>query len=300
MSAQRFGHLRRGRLARIACCAATSALWSMALLSIALSAEDEPAITLSRRTGEGILVHGVRSAYQRGATEIRVLLPEKFDAIRRVPVVYLLPVEPQGEHRYGAGLTEVLRHDLANKHGVIFVEPTFAQLPWYADHPSDPELRQETYLLQVVLPLVERIYPALAEPRGRLLLGFSKSGWGAWSLLLRHPDRFGRAVAWDAPLLLAEPGKYGSGPIFGTADNFERYRLTTALERQAEKLRAGKRLLLLGYGGFRAEHQQMHQLLDALRIPHDYRDGPQRQHDWHSGWVAEAVALLLEPPAPAK
>ena len=37
----------------------------------------------------------------------------------------------------------------------------------------------------------------------------------------------------------------------------------------------------------------MHALLDELKIPHEYRDGPLRKHDWHSGWVSEAVELLL-------
>ena len=89
--------------------------------------------------------------------------------------------------------------------------PTFSHLPWYADHPTDPDIRQESYLLEVVIPFIEANYPARADRRGRLLLGFSKSGWGAYSLLLRHPDVFGKAAAWDAPLMMSEPGKYGSG-----------------------------------------------------------------------------------------
>ena len=53
-----------------------------------------------------------------------------------------------------------------------------------------------------------------------------------------------------------------------------------------------KRLSLVGYGGFRNEHQKAHDLMDTLKIAHEYRDGPQRAHDWHSGWVAEAVEWL--------
>jgi hypothetical protein len=59
---------------------------------------------------------------------------------------------------------------------------------------------------------------------GLLLLGFSKSGWGAlFSLLLRHPDVFGKAAAWDAPLVMDSPGRHGNGDIFGTPENFEKY-----------------------------------------------------------------------------
>ncbi len=47
------------------------------------------------------------------------------------------------------------------------------------------------------------------------------------------------------------------------------------------------------YGGFRDEHERAHELMEKLKIAHEYRDGPARKHDWHSGWVKEAAELLL-------
>jgi enterochelin esterase-like enzyme len=186
---------------------------------------------------------------------------------------------------------EVKQQGLHRRHKAIFVAPTFADLPWYADHPTKPELQQETYFTEVVVPFVEQTYPAARAAEGRLLLGFSKSGWGAWSLLLRHPDRFGRAAAWDAPLMLDRPGKYGSGPIFGTPENFEDYRVSR-LVREV-RLDDSRRLILLGRGNFQPEHEQIHRLMSEAELPHTYREGQERKHDWHSGWVSEAVELLL-------
>ena len=145
----------------------------------------------------------------------------------RCPVVYVLPVEAGNAHHYGDGLLEIQKRDLHRRFSAIFVAPTFAQLPWYADHPSDPEIRQESYFLKVVVPFIEQRYPARADRDGRLLVGFSKSGWGAYSLLLRHPDHFGKAAAWDAPLMEPRPARFGMGPIFGTQENFEQYQITT-------------------------------------------------------------------------
>jgi S-formylglutathione hydrolase FrmB len=224
-----------------------------------------------------------------------VLRPDREEEKRKqYPVVYLLPVEAENESRYGDALKEVKKLDLHNLFGVIFVAPTFSHLPWYADHPTQVEIRQESYFVKVVVPFIDKTYPVKAESEGRLLLGFSKSGWGAWSLLLRHPDRFHKAVAWDAPLMLDKPGKYGSGDIFGTQENFDGYRVSTRLMEKAEKFQQGKRLLLLGYGNFRSEHEKAHALLEKFQIAHEYRDGPQRKHDWHSGWVKEAVELLVK------
>ena len=245
---------------------------------------------------DGFRVHAVESALQDGPTKIHVLLPSRLEKEKRYPVLYVLPVEAGDGNRYGDGLAEVKKLGLHDKYGLICVAPTFARLPWYADHPTDPKLRQETYFLEVVLPFVEKTYPALARPEGRLLLGFSKSGWGASTLLLRRPEVFGRAAAWDAPMGLDAPGKYGSGPIFGTRENFEKYRVPKLLEKRAGDLGKGKRLALLGYGNFRDEHRALHALMEKLKVPHEYRDGPQRKHDWHSGWVAEAVAFLAGRP----
>jgi len=253
-----------------------------------------PPLTAAEKDANGCLVHEIQSPLQAGKTDVRVLLPDKREPGKRYPVVYVLPVEAGRESRFGDGLTEVKKHDLHNKLGAIFVAPTFAQLPWYADHATKADLRQETYFLQVVMPLLDKEYPTQAEASGRLLLGFSKSGWGAFSLLLRHPEQFGKAAAWDAPLMMAEPNRFGMGDIFGTQANFEKYQLTKLLAQRADQFRTGKRLISLGYGSFREHHEQSHALMDKLKIDHVYRDGPPRKHDWHSGWVSEAAGLLLE------
>jgi S-formylglutathione hydrolase FrmB len=256
-------------------------------------ADEAASVSLATTDVDGFLVHEAESPFQAGMTQIRVLLPSELARQRRYPAIYVLPVEAPPENRYGDGLLEVKKHDLHNKHQAIFVAPTFSQVPWYADHPTDPAVRQESYFLKVVVPYMEKAYPVLAEPKERLLLGFSKSGWGAWSFLLRHPEIFGRAVAWDAPLMMDRPGEFRSAEIFGTRENFDKYAISGLLQKEARSLSGRERLILMGFSGFHQDHLQMHALLDRLKIPHEYRDGPLRKHDWHSGWVAEAVELLL-------
>jgi len=259
-----------------------------------LAFADELAASISKATeNDGVYVHTVECPFQAGRTQIRVVLPQPMKANHKYPVIYVLPVEAQTESRYGDGLKEVIHNQLPNKYQVIFVAPTFSQLPWYADHPTERSIRQESYLLNVVLPFIEAQYPAHTAASHRLLLGFSKSGWGAWTLLLRHPNFFGRAAAWDAPLMMDRVGKYGTTAVFATQENFEKYRVTDLLRLKAEAMAHTNRLILLGYGNFREEHHQAHALMEVLKIPHEYRDGPRRTHDWHSGWLAEAVELLV-------
>ena len=272
---------------------ATVAFLSVSCEMSAASAADRISIAPATRDPQGFLSHAVQSPYQAGTTEIRVLLPDETPPETRLPVVYVLPVEAQRGNRYGDGLVEIRKQNLHNARRAIFVAPTFSHLPWYADHPRDPAIRQETYLLKVVVPFIKSTYPASTAARDRLLLGFSKSGWGACSLLLRHSDIFGRAAAWDAPLMMAQFDRFGAAEVFATQQHFECYRLQNAAKNKAADLPTGKRLIFTGYGGFREQHQQMHELLNALNIPHEFRDGPERTHDWHSGWVPEAVDLLF-------
>lgn len=246
-------------------------------------------------SGSDPVVHELNSKRQSAVTSVRMLLPDRFpgDDEPRLPVVYVLPVEAGEGMRWGNSLAEVQKHDLQNRHHVVCVFPTFADLPWYADHPMNPQLQQEAYLLQEILPLVEQNYPVSTDPTGRLLVGFSKSGWGAWSLLLRHPDVFDRAAAFDAPLMMNAPGKYGSGPIFGSVDNFRQYHISNLLEQRAVELRKSPaRLMLIGRGNFQSEHVQIHDRLESATIPHAWIDGEEREHSWHSGWLPEAFEWL--------
>lgn len=256
--------------------------------------EDKPAAKISKGSKDGgFVVHSVSSACQSGTTKIRVLLPDCFDGKKTCRVVYVLPVEAGEENRYGDGLREVQRLGLHKSYPVLFVAPTFSHLPWYADHPTDRTIRQEAYLLKVVLPFIEKTYPVLRKPEGRLLVGFSKSGWGAYSLLLRHPDVFGRAAAWDAPLMKDKPNQFGMGPIFGTQKNFESYRISALLRKRAKLFSESSRLVLTGYGSFRKHHQEAINLMKQLGIRCEYRDGPKRKHHWTGGWLKETVELLV-------
>lgn len=246
----------------------------------------------------GIRVHAVKSEFQAGTTQVRVLLPDRMVKAKRYPVLYVLPVEAKNGRRYGDGLTEIRRNNLHNKHDLICVAPTFSNLPWYADHPKDKAIRQESYFVNTVVPFVDKTYPTQAKQDGRLLLGFSKSGWGAFCLLLRHPKMFGRAAAWDAPLMMKPPGKYGSKPIFGSTKNFDRYRMTALLQSRGKGLGKSPRLILTGYGNFRTQHVHFRKLMQEFEVPHVYRDGPKRKHHWNGGWVPETVKLLLTSGSP--
>ena len=275
---------------------AACAVCLLLLFPLLICQADDPGLQLltTRKTDQHVRVHAVQSSYQSGITHLRVLMPDKMRPNERLAAIYLLPVEAGLQTIYGDAVEEVLKHDLHNRHRLVYIAPSFSHLPWYADHPSERNIQQESYLLKHVIPFVEKLYPVRRQARHRHLVGFSKSGWGAFTLTLRHPQMFGLAAAWDAPMMMAKPGNYGSGPIFAGDENFQHYQVSRLVEEADQSFKRQPRLILTGYAGsFRQHHIALHELMQQHGVKHQYRDGPMRKHDWHSGWLAESLQLMF-------
>ena len=251
-----------------------------------------PSVSLSEphTDADAVIHYEVTSPYQAGRTTLRILAPKSSTSTAAKRILFVLPVEPGEEHHYGDGLDAVRQLGVHEKLGWIVVAPSFSHWPWYADHPSDPAKQDESYMLKAVIPLVDRLYPS--PPRKRLLLGFSKSGWGAFSLILRHPDLFEAAAAWDAPLMKDKPDAYEMPQAFESQANFEQYQISRLLTQRANPFQSRQRLGLYGYGNFREHVTTAHDLMDRLRIRHDYANDTHRDHVWASGWIESAVQAL--------
>jgi len=240
---------------------------------------------------DGVVLYRLTSPYQRGETLVRVLAPKELDPPETRRILFVLPVEAGTGTRWGDPVRAAKAAGVVERLGFVAVFPTFSHLPWYCDHPTDPTRRQESYVLKVLVPLAERLVPHKASRRA--LVGFSKSGWGAFGLLLRNPEVFAAAAAWDAPLTMARP-LFGMDEIAGTLANFERHRIARLLRERADGVRGARRLVVQGYDSFRKETQAAHALMAGLGIPHEYADGPRRKHHWESGWFEGAVNALRE------
>jgi enterochelin esterase-like enzyme len=235
----------------------------------------------------GIDTYVVTSDYQQKPVNLHVLLPDRFDRDKKYRVLYILPAwDPSPE-----GIQEAKKLGLHNRHDLICVGPDFSSMPWYVDHPEKKNIRFDSYLPDVVVPFIDRTYPTLANPEGRLLVGFSKSGLGAVSLLLRHPEVFGRAGAWDAPLIMDNrPEFYGPKEYY-----LANYYLPTLLKKQADSFKdRPARIAVIGYSipAFQKGNEDFHELLNKQGISHYFNNSVKRGHDWRSGWLAPLVEVL--------
>lgn len=243
---------------------------------------------------QSVALHTVKSPYLAGPVAIEVLAPESIAPERRYRVLYILPVAAGTTSRWGSGIEEAARADIANRFGVFCVAPAYDSTPWFANHPTDPALRQESHFLDVVIPWVEANLPVEQSRQGRLLLGFSKSGYGAVMLLLRHPDRFERAVAWDAPLGKTAPDQFNMIEVFGTSEHFEGYAIPRLLVERAEALRPGPaRIVLMPDREGDHPMENVRKQMESLGIPFQFESTTGLKHHWASGWLPRAAELVL-------
>ncbi len=255
-------------------------------------------ITLLASVAKAIDTYPVESPYQNGQQEIRVLTPDSYSPQKKYRVVYILPV--------GSGTGSALRYfqklGLANEYDVILAEMSFEKTPWFGDHPSDPKIRQESYVKDFVVPFVEKKYSTLGTREGRMLFGFSKSGWGAFALILRQPDFFGYAASWDAPYMFAD-FHYGMDAVFGDTEHLKKYRPDLLVPLQKQYFQSNPRLFMGGEekwgtsiptpsGG--SHTVEMEALLNANHIAHVYRPDLKTKHTWSADWIVPMFAEMMK------
>jgi S-formylglutathione hydrolase FrmB len=132
---------------------------------------------------------------RRSALKVNVLLPDGFDEQpgRRWPVMYLL-------HGVGDGFdTWAVKGQVAKEAAGfpgIIVMPEGAR-GFYLDWWKDGGPRWERYLLDELVPLVERRFPIRAGRRWHAIAGVSMGGLGAAYLAGQKPGYFGSAAVFS-------------------------------------------------------------------------------------------------------
>jgi hypothetical protein len=230
-----------------------------------------------------------------GPQTLRVLQPSNPAPGVAHNFIYVLPVEPGEGTTFGDGLQVIQSLGLQNQDNLTVIEPSFSINPWYADNPLDASLREDTFMALDLQPWVKANLSTTGSEQ-HWLIGFSKSGIGAQTLILRHPDKFALAASWDFPADMNAYDEYGdnSSDSYGTDANFQaNYRLTPAfLAAHAAPFKVNNRIWIGSYQLFRQDVADYDPLLTAQGILHTTETPTAMAHAWDSGWVPIALAAL--------
>jgi S-formylglutathione hydrolase FrmB len=143
-----------------------------------------------------VVEDSLSSSAVKATMKFLVVLPRNYHHTEeRHPTVYLL-------HGFGGDRTDwVFRTELvryAADYRFLFVCPD-AHNSWYTNTP-DGKLKYEQYILDELIPYVQRKYKTLGTRHGRIIAGLSMGGYGALKFALKYPDRFMFAASFSGAL----------------------------------------------------------------------------------------------------
>lgn len=161
-----------------------------------------------------------------------------------------------------------------------------AYLDW-----ADGSARVETHIMGELLPWIDATFPTNGR---RHLCGNSMGGYGAFTLALRHPDRFASVSALSAYFRprtrLSRDSADREAAMYGDAAG----RAAHDPHELVAGLPAGRRLPMAFDCGtddvLLDESRQFHARLDALGVEHQYREFA-GGHDW-AYWGTRLAAHL--------
>lgn len=232
-----------------------------------------------------------------------VILPADYrvSTATRYPVIYLL--HGWAGH-YSDWVTRTNIADDAAQYRMIVVMPE-GNDGWYIDSATDGTDKYETYILQELIPDVQRRYRTIESRYGRGIAGLSMGGYGALKFGLKSPGTFAFAGslsgALEAPTWTEEEMKslksiYDSSVVaFGARDSPQR-KANDIFE--IVRTMSATRVSALPYfyldcgisDFFLRSNEQFATLLSEKKIPHEFRELP-GAHGWQY-WDQQVKELL--------
>lgn len=211
------------------------------------------------------------------------------------PVIYLLHGGSGAFSDWHQKVTEKgIVNQLAEEHEVLIVTPGVGPASYYYDSPLLDSVRYETYMIQELIPFVDKNYRTLAQKESRAITGLSMGGHGAITLAAKHPTLFIAAGSMSGVMNI-DTDLWKVGEDFRKLRRQGQQEMLGAINYQGplfnpytavglvDQLKNQKISLLIdcGVDDFLIEtNRQIHSLLMEKKIPHDYIERP-GAHTWN-------------------
>ena len=239
------------------------------------------------------------------ALPYNVLLPVDYDQpaskAKRYPVIYLL-------HGLTGHYTNWFERsklaDYAAPYALIIVTPE-GNNGWYTDSVTVPSDKYETYIIEELLPDVQRRYRTVETREGRAIAGLSMGGYGSLKFGVKYPQTFAFAGSMSGALDVASWKEAETSafrwiwqtllPVFRDANNPSRS--ANDLQKLYSELPAEK-IAALPYVYFDCgtedplfpSNRAFAEILLQRKIPHEYRQLP-GAHNWPY-WDSQVKEVL--------
>jgi S-formylglutathione hydrolase FrmB len=237
--------------------------------------------------------HKLNSKLMAREMPYRIVLPTNYSSSSEktfYPVVYLL----HGLTGHFDNWTDSTKlGDYAAKYNFIIVTPE-GNNGWYTDSASVPSDKYESYIIQELIPEIEKKYRTLKDKKHRVIAGLSMGGYGSIKFGLKYPEMFSLVGSFSGALgagtwTQKEVGTKGTIAesllgVFGVENS--QTRQTNDIFKLVREMPSDKYKTLpfiyfdCGTEDFLYQNNRSFaDLLVEKKIQHEYRELPGK-HDW--------------------
>lgn len=162
--------------------------FSVAIVFFALSLATYAQQTQLKLAVPSVEDYKLKSKLMTREMPYRVIFPANYksEKTRRYAVVYLLH-GLTGHFDNWSDKSKIAEH--AAKYEYIFVMPE-GDNGWYSDSGSVPNDKYESYIIQELLPEIDKNFRTVADKNHRVIAGLSMGGYGSLKFGLKYPEKF--------------------------------------------------------------------------------------------------------------
>ncbi len=176
-------------------------------LSLSFSVQAQKAETENVVKVYGFQNYKLNSKLTNREMPYRVILPANYNNSNEktfYPVIYLLH-GLTGHFDNWTDRTKLTEY--AKKYNYIIVTPEGGD-GWYTDSVSVPADKYESYIIQELIPEVDKKFRTIADREHRIIAGLSMGGYGAVKFGLKYPEKFALVGSFSGALgIVALPSK---------------------------------------------------------------------------------------------
>lgn len=130
------------------------------------------------------------------------------------------------------------------------------------------------------------------DRRPIVLVGFSKSGPGAWNIARAIPELVSATIIFDAPMTREELPMWGAEQFYKGDKDWQKDLPINSISEFQDAMSDTHRLVLISAEGWHSEMAQMSKALSLAGCRHSFIARPDMKHHWNSGWIEEGLREL--------
>lgn len=270
-------------------------------LSLAAYAQQAQTKTALPATVEN---HKLNSKLMAREMPYRVVVPTNYksEKTRRYAVIYLLH-GLTGHFDNWTDRSKLAEH--AAEYEYIFVTPE-GDNGWYSDSATVPNDKYESYIIEELIPEIDKNFRTVADRNHRAVAGLSMGGYGSLKFGLKHPEKFAVVGSFSGALQAASLNAkmLGNGwkaltdsitSVYGADDSPTRAAndvFKIVREMPADKAKTLP-FIYIDCGtedGLIGTNREFSTLLLEKKIPHEFRQLP-GAHNWKF-WDSQILEFL--------